>query len=837
MIRNTKYFKKCIALAVCTALLAAGCTKETETGGEPAEQENTAADEGSGQEAAKAEEGAGSGEDLAVELKSKYEVGAVDYSGDTVSVNRNEALQIKLGFDPWNNDSINLSESFVVYQDSQLKYPLEVSSYDWNEETGMLSITPPVYGPAEVDSVEMDLSHLSGNYLGTDDEPGWGNLSQLYLSTNLDIETGSPISGNPLVTVVKVNAELTQAPQVKFSQDDNGAARFTWKEVPGAEEYLIFSINNYGGALENYMNVFSSTKGTEWVAEQNMSYDGTETVMMNDIFSQYLLSEDYRGEIEEDDYVTPDYEQYFGVIAVNATGSSHISNLFNGKDLAHMLPNRIAYNSNEETIGASSKGTQNLPSTMGIIMCDGSVAQKVIDYDTENIEKNADNPYYTVKGRAYGTAFVSEFVVTEPDWNTLDQDLKAIVERQEKLKNKGGNVETDISIINEENSEENTVDTENVPDTQEPEEAEVPNEPQEEASEENKSPDTEKPQEEEAESGEENETEANENYDGITSNITANSALSEYLAMQMLNTNKAIDVSTFPEAADTELVIDAFLEAQYQNPLILGIKEAGMDTANSILYINYDYDTETTNAKRKDIEEKVAQITSEIITDGMSELDKELAINEYLCENAEYDNAALDNATENDFLYVDEIYNDSFTAYGVLVNGVGVCASYSAGFKLLADAAGLDSIVVTGYLEGSLPHAWNKVKIDEQWNIVDSTNNDNDIIKNALFNLSDDAAYAALVEDNRFALDTSLYDYGALTDDKEYYHIMDNYFGLDEVGNELAAKLKEEGSAVLRTEYSLDDETFSTIAQNAADASQADISGFYWMGVIHLEQQ
>lgn len=452
---------------------------------------------------------------------------------------------------------------------------------------------------------------------------------------------------------------------------------------------------------------------------------------------------------------------------------------------------------------------------MGVIMCDGSVAQKVIDYDIKNIEKNTENPYYTINGRACGTAFVSEFVVTEPDWNSIDQDLEAIVERQEKLKNKGGNMEADISIINEEDSDDKTGETEETkeePDTQEPEEAK-------EEPEENKEP------------------EANENYDGITENITANSALSEYLAIQMLNTNQAIDVSAFPESADTELVIDAFLEAQYQNPLILGIKEAGIDTAEGILYINYDYDSQTTEEKRKAIKEKVAQITSEIITDGMSELDKELAINQYLCDNAEYDNAALDNATENDFLYVDEVYNDSFTAYGVLVNGVGVCASYSAGFKLLADAAGLDSIVVTGYLEGSLPHAWNKVKVEDQWNIVDSTNNDNEIIKNALFNLSDDAAYTALVEDDRFALDSSRYDYEALSDDKEYYRIMDSYFGLEEVGNELAAKLKKEGSAVLRTDYSLDDETFSTIAQNAADASQSDISGFYWMGVIHLEQQ
>ena len=38
----------------------------------------------------------------------------------------------------------------------------------------------------------------------------------------------------------------------------------------------------------------------------------------------------------------------------------------------------------------------------------------------------------------------------------------------------------------------------------------------------------------------------------------------------------------------------------------------------------------------------------------MSELEKEMAINQYLCDTAEYDTAALENAGENDFEDVDE---------------------------------------------------------------------------------------------------------------------------------------------------------------------------------------
>lgn len=320
-------------------------------------------------------------------------------------------------------------------------------------------------------------------------------------------------------------------------------------------------------------------------------------------------------------------------------------------------------------------------------------------------------------------------------------------------------------------------------------------------------------------------------------NVTANSAMSEYIALHMLETEEVIYLSDFPEAADTEQIVDAFFEAQYQNPLILGVQGGSIDTEQRILYVEYDFDKETTAGKQAAIEEKVDEIVAEIITDDMSEAEKGLAINTYLCENAYYDDAALENAEQYSFTQVDEDFYDSFTAYGILVDGVGVCASYSASFKLLADAAGLESIVVTGYLDGSVPHAWNKVKLDGNWYIVDSTNNDNEMIQNALLNLSDKAAAGTLVENDSFAINNNLYDYAAGTDELEHYHVTDRFFDEDVIASELAELLKAEGSAVLRTDYDIDDETFYSIAQETANQAQVNLNGFYWMGVINLIEQ
>ena len=131
----------------------------------------------------------------------------------------------------------------------------------------------------------------------------------------------------------------------------------------------------------------------------------------------------------------------------------------------------------------------------------------------------------------------------------------------------------------------------------------------------------------------------------------------------------------------------------------------------------------------------------------------ELAINQYLCDTIVYDEDALASAEEYNYMYVDPEFNDSFNAYGALIDGKCVCAGYAAAFKLLAQEAGLEAIVVTGYLDGNLSHTWNKVKIDDEWQIVDVTNNDNEYFFNALLNLPSSVGDRVLVGDKEYLPD------------------------------------------------------------------------------------
>ena len=426
-----------------------------------------------------------------------------------------------------------------------------------------------------------------------------------------------------------------------------------------------------------------------------------------------------------------------------------------------------------------------MPSYKWVTMCDGTLVQKLIEYDFDAADQTTETwgeyenedmsdlrlvevDIVKVPYVIEGTDFTGVVVVENYDPDTLEEDLEMIRERQEELKSRGGAVTPELSD-----------ETEAEGDDAEP---------------------------------------AGQGSDdfSVEYKVTANSALSEYLAVNMMNGKQRICLEDFPESADSAYLLDAWEEAVYQNPLVLGVKSASVREDGSVLEVEYDTKPDEIRQKQQEIRSEVEKVVKEIITDGMTELEKELAINQYLCDTAEYDMEALENAQENDFAEVDEEFNDAFTPYGVLLNKTGVCSSYAGAFKLLAEEAGLECIVVTGYLEGDLPHAWNKVKIDGAWNIVDTTNNDNELLFNALLNLPDYAAEKVLVEDERYVLDSMTGNYGAETDEKEYYRINGRFYTQDQIIQPLADNLAQKGTAVLRTDYTLSDDEFAGIQRKVS---------------------
>jgi len=305
----------------------------------------------------------------------------------------------------------------------------------------------------------------------------------------------------------------------------------------------------------------------------------------------------------------------------------------------------------------------------------------------------------------------------------------------------------------------------------------------------------------------------------------------------MVNGVEEIDITAFNERFDLDVLWAAATEAFYQNPLTLGINGFGTNDSRTVLTVNYADGRDEQQRRQAALRQEASAVIGRIITPGMSELEKQIAINNYLTSTVSYDHAALENAKQNNFQNVDARFNNSFTAYGVLINKSGVCQGFSKAFKLLADEAGLDSIVVTGLMHGTMPHAWNRVRIGEDWMTIDVTNNRNERTPNNFFNLPDQFARQILVEDNKALTVNSAEMFRGANESLEYYRMRDRFHSLDQIAEVLAADLRANGSAVRRTEFALSDEQFIAILQSTVQQLEAGVEGMHWMGTISMTTQ
>ncbi|MFV0399204.1 MAG: transglutaminase domain-containing protein [Oscillospiraceae bacterium] len=763
---------------------------------------------------------------LASSLRDKYaDRETVDYQESSLGVAEDQEFFVDLEFDPLETDMEQFTEIIGVYSDAELTMEVSASweMVDHEKDSSIpegivrIYVRPGKYPPGNIMKGYSDIATFnqqelkySGEYYLHEKEEYtyWGSLSRFYLALHIDTATGEPLE-KPQVTIFTLESAL-EAPQSEFFINEDGLGGFRWNAVEGAEYYVIVE-RLYDEDGKGLATALAVTEDTEWIHPWT-----DDMVTMNRAFSSTGLSEDDLVTIDDPDYVRSANSSNFTIVAVNSEAASPQGNLHKGSEIAKLLPNSVAYNTNRKD-DEERGGTGNnkyissiglLPMQSAITTADGMTTYRRVIYDFDAAEvkvaeymeydEYVDGEFvnarivkhtnlflpYTIEG----TKFVDEMVVEDVedmDEATIQEELDALRQRQEDSAPRGGANKVEIS-----QRDKSTPEVENIP-------TDIP------------------------ETGEDV--------------IFANSALSEYLAYNMLAANETIDLSEFPESADGEYLSDAWMEAVYQNPLILGVEGAGILPGTSTMVVYYEDDAATIRQKQGEIRAKVSEIVAEVVTDDMSPLEKEIALNQYLCDTAEYDYDALESAAANDYQTTDPEFNDSFTPYGILIKQKGVCASYAGSFKLLADAAGLESIVVTGYAEGVLPHAWNRVNIDGQWHTIDVTNNDNEFLFNALLNLPDSAAGMVLVEDGIFMMDKYLGDYSCDNNSNEYYNINDRLFDKDAVATQLAADIQEHGMTTLRTDYDLNDEEFSAIAQEVmVQLNTTKLYGYHWMGVITM---
>ncbi|MFL0249104.1 transglutaminase domain-containing protein [Clostridium neuense] len=112
------------------------------------------------------------------------------------------------------------------------------------------------------------------------------------------------------------------------------------------------------------------------------------------------------------------------------------------------------------------------------------------------------------------------------------------------------------------------------------------------------------------------------------------------------------------------------------------------------------------------VETQVKQILSQIIKPGMSDLQKEKAIHDYIVLNVAYDESAPD-------------VNLTYSDYNAITKHVAVCEGYALlAYRMLTDSNIEARIVVSDNSENEVGHAWNMVKINGNWYHLDCTFDD-----------------------------------------------------------------------------------------------------------------
>ena len=141
---------------------------------------------------------------------------------------------------------------------------------------------------------------------------------------------------------------------------------------------------------------------------------------------------------------------------------------------------------------------------------------------------------------------------------------------------------------------------------------------------------------------------------------------------------------------------------------------------NEVLELNIDYlfDVETVEMKKKELDNEVNKIVIEAKKLNL-DYEKELYVHDKLSEIITYGNI------------------ENQTAYDALVNKVAVCSGYSKAFQLIMLKIGIPTYYVTGYSREN--HAWNLIELEDGLYNVDLTWDDqeNRIIYN-YFNLPED---------------------------------------------------------------------------------------------------
>lgn len=792
--RNKKLIAGVIAICVAASTLA-GC-------GNKVSKENTVSTNQTKEDSIDdSKDDSGSSTVQISDIKAKYAAEeTVEYADALYNLERDHIFtyDITEEFFDFEKDEY---DCFAVYYDAALTNRADVeiiSDYD----TMKLTISP---------NLMFDYNE-EGSIV---DNGTWGTRSKFYLVQYVDIETGEEFE-KPIVTVFTVKDELN-APTLTQGTCDNGFYELSWTEVEGADYYEVYEY--WEGADSAFL---------EYTTEETVgSYENFETYLWH----KERFAETYGGtEIDVNiqwriNNLLDIESSYFVVAKTNDGKCSGMSNECKVSDIGNQIPVSV---SDDFVIEYEGDTVLALPAYIDVEMLDESTSKFLIQYSGATATLLDDGRIF-IEASVMNLPFKMQVIeFSGMDFDSFMEESSLLKERTAELTSKSVTTDEDINIPyvpgNDDITSDDPVTDESEPETEDGSEPETGT--------------TAEPESETEENNQENGGQEDVDISAqILDSVYANSAMSEWIAINLLAHNEEIPLGEFPESANTEYLTDAFYEAYHQNPLCGIIYSLEYDYSKDALVVTYVLDKEETEKMQEESLKKADEIVAEIIKEEMSDFEKENAINTYLCENAEYNNDIMEYINADGTISMEAVnqFAHSFTPYGILVENLGVCESYSEAFLLLCNAAGIEAIIETGKLSG-VNHEWNRIKIDGNWCVMDVTNNDNELLPNAYFNLSDEVASALLIADKDALSDNVISQYAAGTMEYEYYTQNNLFTDSEKEASELLADLLADNTmAVIRVENGMDENTVLGIVQDAVNkAGIASGMYYYCNGLISI---
>lgn len=581
-----------------------------------------------------------------------------------------------------------------------------------------------------------------------DDIDSWGNAPMYYIAVHYDMEENSAKKLDKPVVIPFTVKQEAEAPSIKGNVSADGRFSLSWEPVAGAEKYIVYNLldSSLKTGADNHA-IDGSKVGYdcgENATEQTQLYLLREGETTNCVFDGFsgpdshslaLITSDFSGKDSNSGQNFGVMGEYFVTAVVNGKESG-LSNSVSTAELS--LPHIMKP---EGKIQGRYPTPADFPAEVEVVNIDGTSSKRKVTYSRSHVkwfEFEWDEYDYTVEGTYIFGAVMFDEDKGEPPVSTVSSgETGNVAPTDEVDKTPAPEVET---IISDSKKNENA--------------------PLVEA----QSANTEK----HVESAK---TETVENVPAEIY-VNADNAEESWLALNLINQNEKISLEAFPSLQNPYTLVDVFYKTYYQNPYIMGIDAFSYDYPTFTLSVKYTLDKNSASDKQKKIAEKAQKIVSENIRSNMSQTEKIDALYSYLVNNSVYDKEALEEAEKNDFKKTaNSAHKDAFNAYGILVDEKGVCMSYAYSFKLLCDLSGVDCTVVTGYLNGNLPHAWNMVQIDGKMYEIDCTNNAvNTGIPYYLYQADSSlAAKSGYTKDEKFELDAELSEFVGNDENLEYY--------------------------------------------------------------------